>query len=137
MAPIDVSITLVVYDALAAATLEPALLLAQHCSSRRCCSQLWVVWATGAAGAALSGALAMPTCMSTYRMLTTALARLLADIWAKPTPPPENLAEVVCLYPSVFDLRSAPAGPQNRSTVMMQHFVSYVRGANGLEGVAL
>ena len=50
---------------------------------------------------------------------------------------PWRYAEVVCLYPSVFDLRSAPAGPQNRSTVMMQHFVSYVRGANGLAGVAL
>jgi hypothetical protein len=49
---------------------------------------------------------------------------------------PWRHAEVVCLYPSVFDLRSAPAGQDNRSTVMMQHFVAYVRGANGLAGVA-
>jgi hypothetical protein len=49
---------------------------------------------------------------------------------------PWRYAEVVCLYPSVFDLRSTPAGPSNLSTVIMQHFVSYVRGANGLAGVA-
>jgi hypothetical protein len=46
---------------------------------------------------------------------------------------------VVCLYPFVFDLRSPSAGPGNLSTVMMQHFVSYIRGAHELEqnGVVL
>ena len=33
-------------------------------------------------------------------------------------------------------VRSVAAGPGKTSTVMMQHFVSYVRGANNLPGVA-
>ena len=49
---------------------------------------------------------------------------------------PWRFAEVVMFYPSVFDLRSVAAGPGKASTVMMQHFVSYVRGANNLPGVA-
>ncbi len=49
---------------------------------------------------------------------------------------PWRFAEVVMFYPSVFDLRSVSAGPGKTSTVMMQHFVSYVRGANNLPGVA-
>jgi hypothetical protein len=49
---------------------------------------------------------------------------------------PWRFAQVVLLYPSVFDLRSLPAGPNGTSTIMMQHFVSYVRGANGIPGVA-
>ena len=49
---------------------------------------------------------------------------------------PWQYTEVVCLYPFVFDLRSPSAGPGNLSTVMMQHFVSYIRGAHGLDGVA-
>ena len=49
---------------------------------------------------------------------------------------PWNEAKVVLFYPSIFDLRSPAAGPGNKSTVVMQHFVSYVRGANGLDGVA-
>ena len=49
---------------------------------------------------------------------------------------PWRYATVVALYPSVFDTRSVPAGPGLRSTSMMQHFAAYVRGANGLDGVA-
>jgi hypothetical protein len=49
---------------------------------------------------------------------------------------PWGAAQVVCLFPSVFDPGSSQAGPGNRSTVMMQHFVNYVRGANGLDGLA-
>ena len=49
---------------------------------------------------------------------------------------PWNEAKVVLFYPSIFDLRSPAAGPGNKSTVAMQHFASYVRGANGLDGVA-
>lgn len=49
---------------------------------------------------------------------------------------PWRYAQVVLFYPSVFDLRSVPAGPAEKSTVMLQHFASYVRGANGLAGVA-
>ena len=50
---------------------------------------------------------------------------------------PWGVAQVVCLYPSVFDKGSLQAGPGNRSTVMMQHFVNYVRGANGLNGLVV
>ena len=50
---------------------------------------------------------------------------------------PWGVAQVVCLFPSVFDPGSSQAGPNNRSTVMMQHFVNYVRGANGLNGLVL
>ena len=49
---------------------------------------------------------------------------------------PWNAAKVILFYPSIFDLRSPAAGPGNKSTVAMQHFASYVRGANGLDGVA-
>ena len=49
---------------------------------------------------------------------------------------PWRFCQVVLLYPSVFDSRSAPAGPHGHSTIMMQHFASYVRGANGLDGTA-
>ena len=49
---------------------------------------------------------------------------------------PWGEAQVVCLFSSVFDPGSLQAGPGNRSTVMMQHFVDYVRGANGLDGLA-
>ena len=49
---------------------------------------------------------------------------------------PWRFAQVVMFYPSVLDLRSLPAGPDGKSTIMMQHFVSYVRGANGVAGVA-
>ena len=49
---------------------------------------------------------------------------------------PWRYATAVAIYPSVFDPRSVPAGPGLRSTAMMQHFASYVRGANGMEGVA-
>jgi hypothetical protein len=45
-------------------------------------------------------------------------------------------AEVVCMYPSVFDVRGIAAGPGGKSTNLMQHFASYVRGANGLDGTA-
>ena len=50
---------------------------------------------------------------------------------------PWRFAQAVCFYPSTFDLRSRPAGPGQQSTVLMQHFASYVRGANGVAGVAL
>ena len=49
---------------------------------------------------------------------------------------PWRFAQVVILYPSVFDPRSVAAGPEGKSTVAMQHFATYVRGANGLPGVA-
>lgn len=49
---------------------------------------------------------------------------------------PWYAAEVVCFYPSVFDTRGVSAGPGNLSTSMMQHFANYVRGANGLDGLA-
>ena len=49
---------------------------------------------------------------------------------------PWRYATAVAIYPSVFDTRSTAAGPGLRSTAMMEHFVSYVRGANGLGGVA-
>lgn len=49
---------------------------------------------------------------------------------------PWRYAQVVMFYPSVFDLRSVPAGPDEKSTVMLQHFASYVRGASGVAGVA-
>ena len=55
---------------------------------------------------------------------------------------PENYApwgeaQVVLLFPSPLnDYEMEPAGPGNTSTVGMQHFASYVRGANGLDGVA-
>lgn len=49
---------------------------------------------------------------------------------------PWRYAQVVMFYPSVLDVRSLPAGPDGKSTIMMQHFVSYVRGANGVPGVA-
>ena len=49
---------------------------------------------------------------------------------------PWRFAEVICFYPSIFDLRSKPAGPGGQSTVMMQHFLSFVRGANGVAGAA-
>jgi hypothetical protein len=48
---------------------------------------------------------------------------------------PWGVAQVVVLYPSAFNPDSAQAGPANRSTIAMQHFVNYVRGANGLEGI--
>eukprot|EP00040_Diaphanoeca_grandis_P044390 m.270851 g.270851 ORF g.270851 m.270851 type:complete len:439 (-) comp91883_c0_seq1:31-1347(-) len=47
---------------------------------------------------------------------------------------PWNNAEVVCLYPSILDLRASPTG--NGSTSMVDHFVAYVRGAVGLDGVS-
>lgn len=49
---------------------------------------------------------------------------------------PWRYATAVAMYPSIFDTRAIPAGPGSRSTSMMQHFVSYVRGANELNGVA-
>ena len=49
---------------------------------------------------------------------------------------PWRYSQVVMFYPSIFDVRSVSAGPGRKSTVMMQHFASYVRGANGLAGVA-
>ena len=49
---------------------------------------------------------------------------------------PWRYATAVAIYPLVLDTRSSPAGPGLQSTSMMQHFVSYVRGANGLDGVA-
>ena len=36
---------------------------------------------------------------------------------------PWYAAEVVCFYPSVFDMRGVPAGEGGKSTNMMQHFV--------------
>eukprot|EP01043_Picozoa_sp_COSAG02_P064377 COSAG02_NODE_9392_length_2231_cov_2.747186_2_plen_100_part_00 len=50
---------------------------------------------------------------------------------------PWQFAEAVCFYPSIFDLRSKRAGPGENPTVLMQHFASYVRGANGIAGVAM
>ena len=50
---------------------------------------------------------------------------------------PWRHAEVVVFFPSVFDWRSTVAGQDGKSTAMMQHFVSYVRGANGLAGAAI
>ena len=49
---------------------------------------------------------------------------------------PWRFAQVVIRYPSVFDPRSVAAGPEGKSTATMQHFATYVRGANGLPGVA-
>ena len=49
---------------------------------------------------------------------------------------PWNAAEVIAFYPSVFDTRGLPAGPDGKSTHVMEHFVAYVRGANGLDGVS-
>jgi hypothetical protein len=45
-------------------------------------------------------------------------------------------AKAVIFYPSVFETRSPAAGPGDNSTVIMQHFASYVRGAAGMDGVA-
>jgi hypothetical protein len=39
----------------------------------------------------------------------------------------------VCFYPSVFDGAGVRVG--NGSTSFVEHFVSYVRGASGLDGV--
>ena len=44
------------------------------------------------------------------------------------------MSDRACL--GLQDVRSVPAGPDGKSTAMMQHFVSYVRGANGLAGAA-
>eukprot|EP01043_Picozoa_sp_COSAG02_P011526 COSAG02_NODE_424_length_22575_cov_79.088361_22_plen_501_part_00 len=49
---------------------------------------------------------------------------------------PWNAAQVVVFYPSVFDVRGVHAGPGDRLTNFMQHFVNYVRGATGLDGLA-
>ena len=46
---------------------------------------------------------------------------------------PWHQAEVVCIYPSVLDLRAAPTS--NYSTSIVDHFVAYVRGAVGFDGV--
>jgi hypothetical protein len=48
---------------------------------------------------------------------------------------PWYAAEVVALYPSVFDVRGVPAGEGKLSTNLMQHFVAYCRGANMLDGL--
>jgi hypothetical protein len=48
---------------------------------------------------------------------------------------PWYAAEVVCLYPSVFDVRGVSAWQDKLSTNLMQHFVAYVRGANMLDGL--
>lgn len=48
---------------------------------------------------------------------------------------PWYAAEVVCLYPSVFDTRGVAAGESKLSTNLMQHFVAYCRGANMLDGL--
>lgn len=48
---------------------------------------------------------------------------------------PWGAAQLVLFYPSVFDVRGRASGPENRSTNLMQHFVNYVRGANGLDGL--
>ena len=50
---------------------------------------------------------------------------------------PWDAAKVVCLFPGVFDQRSAAvAVGGGNSTVSLQHFVNYVRGATGLAGLA-
>ena len=47
---------------------------------------------------------------------------------------PWNFSQVVCLYPSVLDPRGA-ATQGGASTSLVDHLVSYIRGATGLEGV--
>ena len=46
---------------------------------------------------------------------------------------PWGAAQVVCLYPSILDLRASPT--PDGSTSMVDHFAAYVRGAAGLDGV--
>ena len=48
---------------------------------------------------------------------------------------PWNFSQVVCLYPSILDPRAQPTAGGS-STSMVEHFVAYVRGATGLEGLA-
>lgn len=48
---------------------------------------------------------------------------------------PWYAAEIVCLYPSVFDVRGVAAGEGKLSTNLMQHFVAYCRGANMVDGL--
>ena len=45
---------------------------------------------------------------------------------------PWNAATAVILWPSVFDTRGVVAGPGQKSTSNMQHFVNFVLGANGV-----
>lgn len=47
---------------------------------------------------------------------------------------PWDTAEVVCLYPSILDARGETTA--GGSTSLVDHFVAYIRGASGLEGVA-
>lgn len=46
---------------------------------------------------------------------------------------PWDSAEVVCLYPSILDSRASPSS--GGSTSLVDHFVAYIRGATGLDGV--
>ena len=47
---------------------------------------------------------------------------------------PWNYRKVVCLYPSIMDPRAEQTA-DGKSTSMVDHLVSYVRGATRLEGV--